>query len=140
MSGGRDTFLGATRQHRASWRRRAVVLFRALLLFVTWFALRTAHADESAVSVRGESTTHAQPGDAPLLPTTSRSLSPPPDGYNTHDGGWVKFSYHPSVIDKVQPLIEEADGFKADIRQRLGQDVLEHVEIRVARTPREMRS
>ncbi|HEX6241036.1 MAG TPA: hypothetical protein VFZ61_09085, partial [Polyangiales bacterium] len=69
-----------------------------------------------------------------------RALPRPPDGYNTHDGGWVRFAYHPSVIDKVQPLIQEAEAFKHELQQRLGQRVLERVDVRVARTPREMRS
>ena len=27
-----------------------------------------------------------------------------PAGFNTYDGGWIKFVYHPSIRDRVQPL------------------------------------
>lgn len=127
MAGG-STFLGAARR-RSAWRRRGGVLLRLFAFVLAWFAWGTAHASE-----------HTRPGDAPHVPQGQRALPRLPDGYNTHDGGWVRFAYHPSVIDKVQPLIHEAEAFKHELEQRLGQPVLERVDVRVARTPREMRS
>jgi hypothetical protein len=44
------------------------------------------------------------------------------------------------VIERVQPLIKEADSFKAELTRKLGDAVLERVQVRVARTPGEMRS
>ena len=124
-------------QHRPAWQRRGVALLRVLVLLLAWFGSATA----TALAAEGEhSGEHSSPGDAPHVPHDLRSLPPPPEGYNTHEGGWVTFAYHPSVIDKVQPLIQEAEAFKVELQQRLGQPILQHVDVRVARTPREMRS
>lgn len=151
MAGGSETFGGATRRPSA-WQRRAAAFARALILVFAWFAWalppleRTAQASETeapaaaAAQVESGSPEHTRPGDAPFVPHVHRSVPAPPEGYNTHDGGWVRFAYHPSVIDKVQPLIQEADAFKAELEQRLGQPILKSVDVRVARTPREMRS
>lgn len=150
MAGG-STFLGAPRsawlrrsasQRSSAWLRRGGALLRMLAFVVAWFAWATAHAEAGLPSTTLEpaSAEHTRPGDAPHVPQGQRSLPRPPDGYNTHDGGWVRFAYHPSVIDKVQPLIQEAEAFKIELQERLGQRVLERVDVRVARTPREMRS
>src|SRR5688572_487032 len=145
MAGGSETFGGATRRPSA-WQRRAAALVRALVFVFAWFAWQSAQASEPdaagahAAQVALASGEHARPGDAPFVPHLHRSVPAPPEGYNTHDGGWVRFAYHPSVIDTVQPLIQEADAFKAELEQRLGQPILKSVDVRVARTPREMRS
>lgn len=146
MAGG-STFLAAARrrgtgQRQSAWYRRGALLLRLFVFVVAWFAGSSAHAatagsPSAPLEVSGE---HARPGDAPHVPEAQRTRPRLPDGYNTHDGGWVKFAYHPSVIDKVQPLIHGADAFKHELQQRFGQRVLENVEVRVARTPREMRS
>src|SRR5262245_488144 len=127
MAGGR-TFPGATRQRGSAWQRRGAALLRVLVLLLAWFGSATAYAAETAADTStGE---HISPGDAPHVPHELRSLPPPPEGYNTHEGGWVTFAYHPSVIDKVQPLIQEAEAFKLELQQRLGQSVLQHVDVR----------
>jgi len=82
----------------------------------------------------------SRPGDAPWAHGLERVALPKPPGYNTYDGGWIQYSYHPSVLERVQPLIKEAETFKAELTRRLGHPVLERVDVRIARTPREMRS
>jgi hypothetical protein len=81
-----------------------------------------------------------RPGDAPATPRSEQARFTKPDGYNAHDGGWIRYYYHPSVLERVQPLITAADGFKQELSQRLGFPVLQKVEVMIARTPREMRS
>ena len=65
-------------------------------------------------------------------------LPPAPEGFNTYDGGWLQIAFPPSVRHRVQPLIVEADAFRERMRSVFGHPVLEHVTVRVARTPGEM--
>jgi len=81
---------------------------------------------------------HPQPGDSPRLAGRLPRLAPAPSSFHRHDGGWVQFEYPPDMRQRVQPLIAEADDFKAALVQRLGYPVLARVEVRIARNHREM--
>jgi hypothetical protein len=94
-------------------------------------------------AVRGQGSsaqqgTNAAPADAPRLAGANVKVPPPPDAYNIHDAGWIRFAYPPSVRQKVQPLIADANGIRAELSARLGQPVLEQVSVHIARTPGEM--
>jgi hypothetical protein len=80
---------------------------------------------------------HAPPGDAPHL-DPALALPAPPAGFNTHEGGWIRFAYEPGVRERVQPLILHADEIRAEMVQRFGRPVLNHVTVYLARTPLEM--
>lgn len=88
-------------------------------------------AAPTADGVRG------QPKDALEL-AGDVPMPPAPDGFNTYDGGWLQISFPPSVRHRVQPLIVDADAFRERMRNVFGFAVLEHVTVRVARTPGEM--
>jgi len=77
------------------------------------------------------------PSDAPHV---SRRIVRPSvaAGFNTYDAGWIHFSYHPSVRERVQPLIAEADKIKTELEGWLGRPVLKGVRVDVARTAGEM--
>jgi hypothetical protein len=85
--------------------------------------------------------THAElptpPGDAPHAGDDVR-VPPAPPSFNTYDGGWIRFAYPPSVRERVQPLIADADLVRSELQARLGQPVLRRVNVYVARTPGEM--
>jgi hypothetical protein len=81
--------------------------------------------------------THAPPGDAPRVDSGLKMPAPPPQ-FNTHDGGWIRFAYEPSVRERVQPLISGANEARSELMERLGRAVLDHVTVYVARTPGEM--
>ncbi|HOU89478.1 MAG TPA: peptidase MA family metallohydrolase [Polyangiaceae bacterium] len=108
-----------------------------------------ARADERTAPVRTGTTELAtpttapaagtlRPGDAPAL--GGRRLRKPalPPGYNTHDEGWIRFGYPPASRGAIQPLIEDAEPFRAALARRFQQSVLSRVEVRVARTHGEM--
>lgn len=80
---------------------------------------------------------HEAPSDAPRF-SSEVALPPTPEGFNSFDGGWIRFVYHPSIRERVQPLISEADAIKRDLASRLGQPVLSRVRVQIARTPGEM--
>ncbi len=129
--------------------RLRILLVSVVAFVVALFAL-PAFADEPArvrvgTSVAAEATvervdppeTHQPPGDAPRTESGLKLPSPPPN-FNTVDGGWIRFAYEPSVRERVQPLITSANETRADLVERLGRSVLDHVTVYVARTPGEM--
>ncbi len=65
-------------------------------------------------------------------------LPPIPAGFNSYDAGWVRFIYHPSSRERVQPLIAQAEAVRHDLTERLGFPVLSEVRVEIARTPGEM--
>lgn len=79
----------------------------------------------------------AAPGDAPRV-ASSLKLPPVPKGFVTFDKGWIVFTYHPSVKERVRLLIAQAEVVKRELAERLGEDVLPRVRVDVARTPGEM--
>jgi len=78
------------------------------------------------------------PGDAPRL--TSEASNPPvlPPGFHTYDGGWIHFHYPPEVRQRIQKLITGADAARAQLSERVGRFVLHDVNVRIARSSREM--
>jgi hypothetical protein len=106
--------------------RRVALLVLACLFFLA----SPARADDPVVS---------PPRDAPLfVPAGNISVPPVPSSYQQRDLGWMTIAYPPSVYERVRPLIDEAPAFKAKLADIFGQPVLEHVEVRIARTVDDM--
>jgi hypothetical protein len=78
------------------------------------------------------------PSDAPRSHGGTLRMPGIPAGFNTYDGGWIKFVYHPSIRERVQPLIADAAAARTMLTEWVGQPVLSEVRVMVARTPGEM--
>jgi hypothetical protein len=125
--------------------RRALVLLGVLLVLLSFgrsaraedpsprerTAVNVAESEESAAA-------HASPSDAPRLGSGRLSPTPVPPGFNTFDGGWIRFHYHPSTREPMQALISESTSIRRALAERLGVSVLPRVRVDVARTPGEM--
>jgi hypothetical protein len=85
-----------------------------------------------------DSTAHSPPGDAPRFSAGLPALPAPPASHTVHNAAWIRFTYHPSVRARVQPLIDEASAIRDELSARLGQPVLDHVVVHIGRTPGEM--
>src|SRR5688572_22744766 len=61
------------------------------------------------------------PADAPRV----RHVRMPDvaSGFGTYDGGWIRFTFHPSARERIEPLIVEADRVRQELAERLGQPV-----------------
>lgn len=59
-------------------------------------------------------------------------VPPTPPEYLSHEEAGLHFGYHPSVRDRVRPLLEQADGVREELRSRIGRPVLASVRVRVA--------
>jgi hypothetical protein len=112
------------------------LLVGPLLLLVALWA-PGAEASTPLTAAGTAPRTLGQPKDA-LEVTPGVQLPPTPEGFTTHDGGWFEVSFPPSVRHRVQPLIRDADAFRERLREQFGHPVLDHVVVRVARTPGEM--
>ena len=80
----------------------------------------------------------APPVDAPRVRRGQIRMPQVASGFGTYDGGWIKFTFHPSVRERIEPLIAEADRVRQDLADRLGQPVLKSVRVDIARTAGEM--
>lgn len=80
----------------------------------------------------------APPADAPQLRDGRVKMPPVASGFGTYDGGWIRFTFHPSARERIEPLIVEADRVRKDLADRLGQPVLKSVRVDIARTAGEM--
>jgi hypothetical protein len=126
--------------------RRAFAIFSLLLLSLVFG--RAAHAEDALPRERtgtiqdGPAAELADPRqsprDAPRVGAGRLSPTPVPPGFNTFDGGWIRFHYHPSSREPMQALISESTAIRRQLSERLGVTVLKHVRVDVARTPGEM--
>ncbi len=97
-------------------------------------------AGQSPAPRKGPQVRYVAPSDAPRISGTGIKLPPPPDAFNTHDAGWIRFAYPPAVRKHVQPLIAEADAIRTELRARMGTSVLNEVSVYIGRSPGEMRA
>jgi len=94
--------------------------------------------DDSADAAPSANSLPSSVVDAPRVGRGVLRLPPIPAGFNTHDAGWIRFIYHPSSRERVQPLIAQAEAVRHDLTERLGFPVLTEVRVQIARTPGEM--
>jgi hypothetical protein len=128
------------------WARRWVALLACLIAVLTPLSVladapvRTGTPEAQTPTPQPEpvAPTHTPPGDAPVLSGETLKLPDAPASFNTHDAGWIRFAYLPSVRERVQPLITNADDVRAELTDRLGFPVLRKVTVYIARTPGEM--
>lgn len=122
----------------ALWRWLAALCAVLLLLTARGATADPARAGLGAPSRSEDGFAHPMPGDAPRLGAKLPKVPAPPPSFHRHDGGWIRFDYPPDMRQRVQPLIAEADAFKAELVRRFGHPVLGRVEVRIARSQREM--
>ena len=111
-------------------------LLLAVLLVIA--GLGTARAARAQGAVEADAVVSSPP-DVPLLVAPSGvSVPPVPPDYATRDLGWLVVKYVSAAEERVSPLVSAAAEVKEKLGTELGQDVLQHVEVRVARSPEEM--
>jgi hypothetical protein len=89
--------------------------------------------------VRAEAESGAVPRDVTVQSGMAGVRLPPaPDGFEHLSGGFIVLEAPSSVHDRVAPLLRESEEFRARLSEDLGQPVLDHVVVRVARSPDEM--
>ena len=78
------------------------------------------------------------PNDVPQVAAGEVTIPAVPPSYLTRDLGWLKLSYPSAASERVAPLLADAEAVKGQLLDLLGQDVLAHIEVRIAPTFGEM--
>jgi hypothetical protein len=108
---------------------------------VGWLAVLLALLTYSARGICGDALVgHLPPGDAPHVNSDNPNIPVLPPGFHNHDGGWIQFHYPPESRSRIQKLLDDADRVRSQLSERLGRFVLSDVNVRIARTSREMMS
>ena len=126
----------AARPWRAWLRRVAARVGLVVAALLASVSVASVSLAASAGPVTGEPASATLPRDA--VEAAGTEIPPPPDGFNTYDGGWMRVAFPPSKRHRIQPLIHEADAFRERLRELFGYPVLDHVSVYVGRTPGEM--
>jgi hypothetical protein len=112
-------------------------LWRILFFLLVALALLAPPSARAAENVAAPPVA-APPLDAPLALPSVIKVPPVPANYQKKDLGWLQLYYLPGLHERVQSIVQQADDVKAKLGDELGQAVLDHVEVRVTRTPEEM--
>jgi hypothetical protein len=112
---------------------RPWMVVRALvvtLLFLLWPVRARAQAVEA---------TELAPRDIGIVvqPSTA-TLGGMPADFQEIDHGWIVIDFPASVRSRIESVLREADDVRAQLSADLGQPVLGHALVRVARTPEQM--
>jgi hypothetical protein len=101
----------------------------AVFALTAWSTLAAAD-DQPADLLPRDVSVVVQP-DAARLP-------PPPADFERLDHGWLVLELPASIHDRGEALLRDADEFRARVSEDFGQPALEHVTVRIARTPEQM--
>src|SRR5258706_2713470 len=114
---------------------RRIFFTYVLALFASVLALGwtpRARADEEAPS-------EMLPRDVSVIVQPSAAKLPAvPADFERIEHGWLVFEFPSSARSRVEPLLGEADEVRARLAEDTGQQVLDRVLVRVARTPDQM--
>jgi hypothetical protein len=103
----------------------------AALLALAWG--RPAAADESPEPAA------LTPRDVGVVVQPQAAKLPPlPADFQRLDRGWLVLEYPASIRDRVVAVARDADEFRGQLAADLGQPVLEHALVRIARNPEQM--
>ena len=106
---------------------RSRLLASLLVLVAMALSWRSARADTP------------RPLDAPLRASKRSMEDPPlPDAYTSLEIDGIRFSYHPSTLERVGPLLKRVGAIRATLSALVGAAVLGNVDVRVAAVPAAM--
>src|SRR5579859_2020746 len=73
-----------------------------------------------------------------VVQPAAANLPPLPSDFQRIDSRWLTLEFPGSVRDRAESLAREAEPFRARLAADLGQPVLDHVLVRIARSPDQM--
>lgn len=108
---------------------RLLAFVAALLALVLGGPRRALAAD-----AEGEPTPH----DVGEVAQPTAKLPDPPADFERIDAGWLTIEFPSSVRDRATAVLSDAEAFRTRLAAQLGQPVLDHVRMRIARDPEQM--
>jgi hypothetical protein len=110
---------------------RLLALFAALLA-LAWGRPAAAEAEDGVPASMA-------PRDVGLVVQPAAAKLPaPPGDFQRIDHGWLVVEFPSSVRDRVETIARDAEDFRARLAADLGQPVLDHALVRIARNPEQM--
>lgn len=109
---------------------------RLLGLFVALLAL--AWGRPAAAQASPEEPAMAPRDVGVVVQPAAARLPPVPADFQRLDRGWLALEFPSSVRDRVAAVAQDADEFRSHLAADLGQPVLGHVVVRIARDPEQM--
>ena len=108
-------------------------------LFAVLAALIVVLAGRLAGAQQEDGTAALSPRDVGVVVQPSSVPLPAlPSEFQRIDDGWLVLEFPGSVRDRVESIAKDAQDFRAQLAGDLGQGVLDHVLVRIARTPDQM--
>jgi hypothetical protein len=117
--------------------RRFFAALPLVLLLLTALPSAALAYSRAPLSQPAPSSNVMQAVDAPKV-EGALDLPELPRGFDSRDAGWLEVSFPSSLAHWAEPLIAEANLFRANAQASLGRDVLSKVRVRLAEDPQEM--
>jgi hypothetical protein len=112
---------------------------RQLLPLLVLLVALLANAMPQRARADARSPSELPPGDVSLVVQPAAVVpGPVPGDFQRIDGGWLTLEFPGSIRSRVEPLAHEAESMRARLAENLGQPVLAHALVRIARTPERM--
>jgi len=117
---------------------RLLLLVATLLVLVSWAPAARAQQQEQAAAGPEADTTAPRDVGVVVQPAAAKLPALPAD-FQRIDDGWLVLEFPSSVRDRATSLAADAEEFRTRIAGDLGQPVLEHALMRIARDPEQMK-
>ena len=113
--------------------------FMFVVLLAAFMTTNVRADGAESLGASDESSVISAPRDEPLVLQASAVKIPAiPANYTQKDLGWLLLSYPESADERMAPVLRDAESIKSELQATLGQTVLSHVEVRIARTAQDM--
>lgn len=111
---------------------------RLLLRFVATIAALLALTLPRAATAQQEASALPPRDVVVVVQPSAERLPPLPSDFQRIDDGWLVLEFPSSVRARVESLARDAQEFRGRLQEHFAQPVLDHVLVRVARTPEQM--
>ncbi|HEX8795019.1 MAG TPA: peptidase MA family metallohydrolase [Polyangiaceae bacterium] len=119
---------------------RLLLLVASLLALASWAPPALAQQQAQTQAAEPEADTTAPRDVGVMVQPTAAKLPSLPAGFQRIDDGWLVLEFPSSVRDRATSLAADAEEFRTRIAGDLGQPVLEHALVRIARDPEQMKA
>ncbi len=119
---------------------RLLLLVAVVLALASRAAPALAQQQPETRAAEPEADTTAPRDVGVVVQPTAAKLPSLPADFQRIDDGWLVLEFPSSVRDRAKSLAADAEEFRARIAGDLGQPVLEHALVRIARDPEQMKA
>ena len=118
---------------------RLLLLVATLLALASWAPAAGAQQQQQGQAAEPEADSTAPRDVGVVVQPTAAKLPALPADFQRIDDGWLVLEFPSSVRDRATSLAADAEEFRTRIAGDLGQPVLDHALVRIARDPEQMK-